>query len=219
MLIVINPDKLTHRPFFQELINYLAGKDDVSLRQIKRDFSEIDHLDRQLEDFIQAGYIQRRDRRYYLNLPPFTDVKAVALDEQLILESSSPLYQALQALRFETKLTNKTNQAVLIEETDFERNRPTLSNYFHKMSSGAPLSQEQEEVYEILGDVNPDYALKYMTSFLLKFAKKDLVKQRRSDIFVEVLALLGYIREEDPGVYSLQMVFDEEGLTFKAVGQ
>lgn len=219
MLLVINPDKLTRRPFFQELINYLAGKDDVSLRQIKRDFSEIDHLDRQLEDFIQAGYIQRRDRRYYLNLPPFTDVKAVALDEQLILESSSPLYQALQALRFETKLTNKTNQAVLIEETDFERNRPTLSNYFHKMSSDAPLSQEQEEVYEILGDVNPDYALKYMTSFLLKFAKKDLVKQRRSDIFVEVLALLGYIREEDPGVYSLQMVFDEEGLTFKAVGQ
>ena len=48
----------------------------------------------------------------------------------------------------------------------------TLSNYFYKVKHQYPLTEKQQELYDILGDVNPEYALKYMTTFLLKFLKK-----------------------------------------------
>lgn len=35
----------------------------------------------------------------------------------------------------------------------------------------------------MIGDVDPEYALKYMTTFLLKFMRKEVVKSK-SDIFV-----------------------------------
>ena len=69
----------------------------------------------------------------------------------------------------------------------------TLSNYFYKVKHQYPLTEKQQELYAILGDVNPEYALKYMTTFLLKFLKKDQLIQRRRDIFVDSLVFLGYI--------------------------
>ncbi len=42
------------------------------------------------------------------------------------------------------------------------------------------MTEDQEKLYAILGDVNPEYALKYMTSFLLKF-QKEVVQQKRRD--------------------------------------
>ena len=65
-----------------------------------------------------------------------------------------------------------------------------------------------------MGDVNPEYALKYMTSFLLKFLKKDQVQQKRRDIFVDSLEVLGYIRKNDEGKYELAVDFDRERLLF-----
>ncbi|WP_165329340.1 DUF1803 domain-containing protein [Streptococcus tangpeifui] len=216
MLIVLNPDKLTRQTFFQALINYLSQHSDVSLRQIKQEFGETEHLDRKLEDYIQAGYIERRERRYYLSLTPLESIDQLSLGDKVILDRDSSVYQELKSLVFETRLTNTTNEAILVEWTDFERNTLTLSNYFHRLRTSSPLSQEQRKLYAILGDVNPDYALKYMTSFLLKFANKDLVKQKRPDIFVQSLDQLGYIEEVEAGTYSLQLDFDREKLVFKA---
>ena len=59
------------------------------------------------------------------------------------------------------------------------------------------MTEEQEKLYAILGDVNPEYALKYMTSFLLKFLKKEVVQQKRKDIFVDSLEVLGYIQKNN----------------------
>ncbi|WP_165211725.1 DUF1803 domain-containing protein [Streptococcus tangpeifui] len=216
MLIVLNPDKLTRQTFFQALINYLSQHSDVSLRQIKQEFGGTEHLDRKLEDYIQAGYIERRERRYYLNLTPLENIGQLSLGDKVILDRDSSVYQELKSLVFKTRLTNTTNEAILVEWTDFERNTLTLSNYFHRLRTSFPLSQEQRKLYAILGDVNPDYTLKYMTSFLLKFANKDLVKQKRPDIFVQSLNQLGYIEEVEAGTYSLQLDFDREKLVFKA---
>ena len=66
----------------------------------------------------------------------------------------------------------------------------------------------------ILGDVNPEYALKYMTSFLLKFLKKEEVQQKRKDIFVDSLEVLGYIHKNDEGKYELAVDLDKERLMF-----
>ena len=76
------------------------------------------------------------------------------------------------------------------------------------------MSKLQQPLYDLLGDVNQAYALKYMTTFLLKFVDKDEVAQKRPDIFVEALALLGYIKKNDNGKYELKMDFDKESLVF-----
>ncbi|KXT84614.1 hypothetical protein STRDD11_00867 [Streptococcus sp. DD11] len=77
-----------------------------------------------------------------------------------------------------------------------------------------PLSEEQKPLYAVLGDVNPQYALKYMTAFLLKYVRKDELLQKRRDIFVDSLLILGYIRQNEAGKYELQLDFDRERLIF-----
>ena len=76
------------------------------------------------------------------------------------------------------------------------------------------MTEDQEKLYAILGDVNPEYALKYMTSFLLKFLKKDQLMQKRRDIFVDSLVLLGYIIQNEDGKYELAVEFDIERFIF-----
>ena len=138
----------------------------------------------------------------------------VDLDQEVFVREDSEFYQELKNKVFQTELRNTTNAAILVEETDFERNAQTLSNYFYKVAQQYPLTEEQEKLYAILGDVNPEYALKYMTSFLLKFLKKEEVQQKRRDIFVDSLEILGYIRKNDEGKYELVVELDKERLMF-----
>ena len=63
--------------------------------------------------------------------------------------------------------------------------------------------------------VNLEYALKYMTTFLLKYVRKDELMQKRRDIFVDSLVILGYIRQNEAGKYELQASFDKERLTLQ----
>ena len=111
-------------------------------------------------------------------------------------------------------MRNQTNAAILVENTDFARSKMTLSNYFYKVKHQYPLTEKQQDLYDILGDVNPEYALKYMTTFLLKFLKKDQLMQKRRDIFVDSLVVLGYIVQNEDGKYELAVDFDKERLTF-----
>ena len=39
--------------------------------------------------------------------------------------------------------------------------------------------------------------------------------QKRRDIFVDSLVILGYIRQNEAGKYELQVSFDKERLTFQ----
>ena len=216
MIKIYNPSRLTRQPFFQDLINYLDQHEDVTLRELKRAFSDVAHLDRQLDSYIKAGYVLRSERRYFQHLPLLENLETLALDEEIFLRDDSPLYQDLQKLRFSTKLDNETNAVILLEETDFAREKLTLSNYFYKMRHAYPLSADQERLYEILGDVNPQYALKYMTTFLLKYVRKDELMQKRRDIFVDSLVILGYIAPNAAGKYELKLDFDKDRLIFFA---
>ena len=76
------------------------------------------------------------------------------------------------------------------------------------------MTEKQQELYAILGDVNPEYALKYMTTFFAKISQKDQLIQRRRDIFVDSLVFLGYIVQNEDGKYELTVRFDKERLTF-----
>ena len=213
MIQIFNPSRLTRQPFFWDLVDYLDRHDDVILREIKAQFPEV-AVDKLLEEYIKAGLILRENKRYYLNLPFLESTKSLELDQEVFVRDDSPIYQEILEKDFKTELRNQTNAAILEEHTDFARVKMTLSNYFYKVKFQYPLTEEQQRLYEILGDVNPEYALKYMTTFLLKFLKKDQLMQKRTDIFVDSLVLLGYIVQNEDGKYELAVEFDKKRFIF-----
>ena len=213
MITIINPTRLTRQPFFKDLINFLDQHDDVILRQIKAHFPEV-AVDKYLEEYIKAGLILRENKRYTLSLPFLESTESLELDQEVFVRDDSPIYLEILEKHFQTELRNQTNAAILKEYTDFAREKMTLSNYFYKVKFQYPLTEEQQRLYEILGDVNPEYALKYMTTFLLKFLKKDQLMQKRPDIFVDSLVLLGYIVQNEDGKYELAVEFDKERFIF-----
>ena len=213
MIQIFNPSRLTRQPFFRDLVDYLDQHDDVILREIKAQFPGV-AVDKYLEEYIKAGLILRENKRYYLNLPFLESTESLELDLEVFVRDDSPIYLEILEKRFQTELHNQTNVAILEEYTDFARGKMTLSNYFYKVKHQYPLTEEQEALYAVLGDVNPEYALKYMTTFLLKFLKKDQLMQKRRDIFVDSLVLLGYIIQNEDGKYELAVEFDKERFIF-----
>ena len=213
MIQIFNPSRLTRQPFFIDLVDYLDQHDDVILREIKAQFPDVS-VDKLMEEYIKAGLILRENKHYSLNLPFLESTDDLALDQEIFVREDSPVYQGLLEKTFETELRNQTNAAILIEHTDFARQKMTLSNYFYKVKHQYPLTEKQQKLYDILGDVNPEYALKYMTTFLLKFLKKDQPIQKRRDIFVDSLVVLGYIVQKEDGKYELAADFDKERLIF-----
>ena len=214
MIQIFNPSRLTRQPFFKDLVDYLDQHSDVILRQIKAQFPEV-AVDKLLEEYIKAGLILRENKRYYLNLPFLESTESLELDQEVFVRDDSPIYQEILEKHFQTELRNQTNAAILKEYTDFAREKMTLSNYFYKVKHQYPLTEEQQALYGILGDVNPEYALKYMTTFLLKFLKKDQLMQKRRDIVVDSLGLLGYVVQNEDGKYELAVEFYKERFVFR----
>ena len=213
MIQIFNPSRLTRQPFFIDLVDYLDQHDDVILREIKAQFPDV-AVDKLMEEYIKAGLILRENKRYFLNLPFLESTDNLALDQEIFIGEDSPVYQALLEKTYETELRNQTNAAIFVERTDFARQKMSLSNYFYKVKHQYPLTEKQQKLYDILGDVNPEYALKYMTTFLLKFLKKDQLIQKRRDIFVDSLVVMGYVVQNEEGKYELAVNFDKERLTF-----
>ena len=213
MIQIFNPSRLTRQPFFRDLVDYLDQHDDVILREIKAQFPEV-LVEKYLEDYIKTGFILRENKRYYLNLPFLESTESLELDQEVFVRDDSPIYLEILEKRFQTELRNQTNAAILEEYTDFAREKMTLSNYFYKVKHQYALTEDQQKLYAVLGDVNPEYALKYITTFLLKFLKKDQLMQKRRDIFVDSLVLLGYILQNEDGKYELAVEFDKERFIF-----
>ncbi|AAL97173.1 TPA: DUF1803 domain-containing protein [Streptococcus pyogenes] len=216
MITIFHSDKLTRQPFFQDLINYLDQHDYVILREIKKAFPNVTGIDKAIESYVQAGYIRRENKRYGINLPLVSSDQQLALDTMLFVDTCSAMYENILAVVFETQLTNQTNHVMIKEKTNITRDDLTLANYFYRLKRGEKPSADQMDLYDLLGDVNQEYALKYMTTFLLKFTRKDLVMQKRPDIFVEALVTLGYLKQVEPTTYQLLMTLDKESLTFIA---
>lgn len=208
---------MTRQPFFQALINYLHEHQDVTLRQIKAAFEGEKNLDRQLDAYIEAGYIGRENRRYQNAFRLLDSLEGLSLDQEIFVDTESPLFDQLKEITFYQRMANATNDLIIEEDVDLMRENLTLDSYFYKMRTQEELSEDQKKLYAILGDVNPDYALKYMTSFLLKFTRKDKVIQRRSDIFVQALVTLDFLEEISPQTYVLTMEMDPEQLIFRKI--
>lgn len=208
---------MTRQPFFQALIHYLHEHQDVTLRQIKAAFEGEKNLDRQLDAYIEAGYIHRKNRRYQNAFRLLDSLDGLSLDQEIFVDTESALFDQLKEVTFRRQMTNATNDLIIEEDVDLMRENLTLDSYFYKMRTQEELSEDQKKLYAILGDVNPDYALKYMTSFLLKFTRKDKVIQRRPDIFVQALVTLDFLEEISPQTYVLTMEMDRKQLIFRKI--
>lgn len=209
-------DKLSKQPFFLDLVNFLYLNQPVTLREIKKEFSSQENIDRLIEEFVKANYIERANKRYSLLISFVSDVATVDLDHHLFIDDTSSLYQELMGRRFRTKVLNSTNDVIIQEYTSITRDDNTISNYFYKLRENLPFSEEQNRLYNLLGDVNPEYFLKYVTTFLLKFVRKDVLLQKRRNIFVDALEILGYIIQVEEGHYTLNMDLDIDGLVYSA---
>ena len=217
MIKIFHTNRMTRQSFFQALINYLHQHQDVTLRQIKAAFEGEKNLDRQLDAYIEAGYIHRKNRRYQNAFRLLDSLDGLSLDQEIFVDTESALFDQLKEVTFRRQMTNATNDLIIEEDVDLMRENLTLDSYFYKMRTQEELSEDQKKLYAILGDVNPDYALKYMTSFLLKFTRKDKVIQRRSDIFVQALVTLDFLEEISPQTYALTMEMDPEQLIFRKI--
>lgn len=216
MIIQFNPNKLCKQTLFMEIVNYLYLNQPVTLREIKRQFPFQKNIDKLIEEFVKAGYIERFEKRYRLLISLVSDSSKIDLDQHFFINDDSTCYLELLNRRFVTEISNSTNEVVIIEQTSITRDDLTISNYFYKLRENLPLSEEQNRLYDILGDVNPEYFLKNVTTFLLKYVRKEYALQKRRNIFVDALELLGYLIQVEEGRYLLNMDLDSEALVFSA---
>ena len=217
---VFNENRLTRQPFFLGLINYLELQEDVTLRQIHKEFDQVKNLDRQIDSFIAAGFIWRKDKRYGNNFKVFADEDfdltlkeeepaAYCYEETFFVAGGSQLEKRLDQSITQQVLKNQTNAIELHFSSRYDLSTDSLFNYFYKVANNLPLTVLEQEVYQIMGDVDQEYALKYMTSFLLKFTRKDIVKAR-PDIFISALQKYGYIEAVSEKEFKSLLKFDEE---------
>lgn len=199
-----------------KIVNYLYLNQPVTLRTIKRQFPFQKNIDKLIEEFVKAGYIERFEKRYRLLISLVSDSSKIDLDQHFFINDDSTCYLELLNRRFVTEISNSTNEVVIVEQTSITRDDLTISNYFYKLSENLPLSEEQNRLYDILGDVNPEYFLKHVTTFLLKYVRKEYALQKRKNIFVDALELLGYLIQVEEGRYLLNMDLDSEELVFSA---
>lgn len=216
MIIQFNPNKLCKQPFFMKIVNYLYLNQPVTLRTIKRQFPFQKNIDKLIEEFVKAGYIERFEKRYRLLISLVSDSSKIDLEQHFFINDDSTCYLELLNRRFVTEISNSTNEVVIVEQTSITRDDLTISNYFYKLRENLPLSEEQNRLYDILGDVNPEYFLKHVTTFLLKYVRKEYALQKRRNIFVDALELLGYLVQVEEGRYLLNMDLDSEALVFSA---
>ena len=199
-----------------EIVNYLYLNQPVTLREIKRQFPFQKNIDKLIEEFVKAGYIERFEKRYRLLISLVSDSSKVDLDQHFFINDDSTCYLELLNRRFVTEISNSTNKVVIIEQTSITRDDLTISNYFYKLRKNLSLTEEQNRLYNLLGDLNPEYFLKHVTIFLLKFVRKEYALQKRRNIFVDALELLGYLVQVEDGRYILNMDLDSEALVFCA---
>ena len=199
-----------------ELLNYLYHYQPVTLREIKNQFPLQKNIDKLIEEFVKVGYIERSEKRYRLLISLVSDSSKIDLEQHFFIDDDSTCYFELLNRRFVTEISNSTNEVVIVEQTSITRDDLTISNYFYKLSENLPLSEEQNRLYDILGDVNPEYFLKHVTTFLLKYVRKEYALQKRRNIFVDALELLGYLVQVEEGRYLLNMDLDSEALVFSA---
>jgi hypothetical protein len=125
------------------------------------------------------------------------------LDIPLFFDADSTLYQKFLATPIATSCSEKDSQIHFQAIDNLAHSGITLANYFYHVDNREKLSAEEQKLYELVGDVNPDYVLHAFGIRLLKFLTKDEIKPLRKDIFMTALTELGFVREVEANTFVL----------------
>lgn len=232
MKLMTTDKKLRHDFFLQNLLDTL-NQSILSLRAIKAKYPDVQQIDRKIDSYIDLGLIKRENKRYYLNSElVFASqnglVEKIVEKELALIKSSmqsidylffSQYFRKLQLdqpkfillekfpkLYRLDELKNQTNQVVFYSLNQLTEENLNLFSYFIHQDEES-LSKAEQHINQYLGDVNPEYALKYMTTFLLKFLKKEQVTQKRTDIFVRALVDFKVIEQVAQDTYALKLPY------------
>ncbi|SJZ63008.1 protein of unknown function [Pilibacter termitis] len=216
--------KLIATPLFEQVFAYLLSHENVILRELKQKFPE-KNFEKLLDEMITLGIVIRENRRYRVGvqlleeLPKFDVVEhdflqgytqeevscgwhlflqTIEFDVEtpLFVKNFTPLALALEKLPLAQELLDEKSQLHFCSFSTIGLDKGTISDYFQKLSENSRLSGEEMEIYSLLGDVNPSYAMRAFSIYLLKFLENTSLEKRREDIFLDALVHFNVLRQK-----------------------
>lgn len=132
-------DKIVSDPLFKEIVAYFTERQDqeIILRQIKADLPTNGNLELYLDKLIKYNLIKRKNRRYSLSFPIYSNEKPQILPESII--------ELLERMKLESERTNYFFFGEWLWSLFFTGEQ---GNYFFGVkdsSNGLPLFQRREE--------------------------------------------------------------------------
>ncbi|WP_413538833.1 DUF1803 domain-containing protein [Enterococcus malodoratus] len=209
----------------QELLSYFhVLPEPVILREIRKNFPQQTHLDKNLDMLIDNGIILRQSRRYQFCSEVVVDYPTTDMVKHFI-QRNTETYSTEQLLVWlGEKLWSDNSGETLIADIPFPTcNRlvnesfhlvtincaskltETLPNYFENISRPKLFPQ----LSELIGDVNPDF-FNNQIGLIIERIMADK-SPRRDSIFLESLLNSGVI-EKQPDWRVLISVYNEDGL-------
>lgn len=189
------------RTEIQELLNYfLELQEPVILREIRKNFPNQKHLDKNLDFLIDNDIVSRQDRRYQLSLTIVTEYPTTELVEKFIQTANNKytteellvwLGEELRlaelsdtiAIDFMLPISNRLENAhfQLVTINRGEKLAETLPNYFENI--------DQPKLFPnlaaLIGDVNPEFFSNQLSLILDQVIIGK--KPKRESIFLDSL--------------------------------
>ncbi|MDR0199499.1 MAG: DUF1803 domain-containing protein [Streptococcaceae bacterium] len=183
-----NESRLMRQPFFQALVPVLENR--PTLREIHAKLPNYAHIDREVEKLVNEGLVAREEKHYRLGIEVVNDVasgvKKTAPQINVYERPFAVVDGALQDLLDASLIYQET--CGIFERSRFDRTTPTLGNYFYKLAENLPLSEFEKEIYQLIGDVDSNYACNFIRAEIETGAGK-------SAVFAEVVKRYGLTAE------------------------
>lgn len=210
-------------PEFQKLLSYFQGlKEPVILREIRKNFPDQKHLDKNLDFLIDQGIVFRHERRYELGLSVIKDYPTSELvahflqkagkeysAEDLLVWLSEDLWnhglERTIAVDFPlpTRYCLENDQFRLVSINPSQELPETLPNYFE--------NSDKPDLFPnlagLIGDVNPEFFTNQINLILERVMAGKA--PRRESIFLKSLVDSGVIAERPEWHVSIS-VYEED---------
>lgn len=207
---------LIHSSFFMELVKYLNTHQDVTLRQLKADVTNVAHFDKYLSTLIAYGLIKRQSRRYTLNFPIYTEIVQdnafnEVYDQSVIIELARNL-KSLEDDRFYAveiavfaHFDVLSNGYMRIETIYNDPTGQHLAGYLQACQQQLNLNK-YTEIYNLLGDVDVQYLLDQYEALFDKILHKR--RRIRDSIFVQSAIHFGFVQRNEQLVFTPNLLLD-----------
>lgn len=212
MKIISNEEKLLKyikKPEITALLDYFEKqKKSVILREIKKNFPDMKHLDQYLEQLISFNLISRENRRYYLQIPQVKAYPVIESWDQLnqLMEETAKIdvisflvknywdekFTGTIAIDFDlpqvNQIANESYQLITVNADQITE--MTIPNYFAFQTEDYPERFQQLE--QLIGDVNQEFYFNQVAS-VLDFVLKQK-KPRRETIYSQSLIITNLVQ-------------------------